>query len=337
MRLMNINDMDLNLLRALDVLVRERNVTRAGRALGLSQPAMSNALTRLRQLTGDPVLVRSPEGMLPTPRALEIAEPVRQALALLSRAISEHDNFDPSKARGNFRVAMMDHSAFVFMPRIVKRLAAMAPNLTVEALAWRGDDVSYRELQAGEIDLLVTVGNFADAPAGIYRRRLFADSFVCLVREGHPMVHDKLDLDTYLKLSHVLVSPRGGRRGIVDDALEPRGLSRHVAVVVPHFMIAPVLVAQTDFVVTISEYVARPLGAILPLTFHDPPIDFVKGSWFHLWHERTHYDPSHRWFRDQVTALASEVEDAVKSGRCPRPTPNKKKVRGKTQMKRLTP
>lgn len=316
---MNINDMDLNLLRALDVLVRERNVTRAGRALGLSQPAMSNALTRLRQVTGDPLLVRSPDGMLPTPRALELAEPVRQALALLSRAMSEHDNFDASKANGNFRIALMDHSAFVFMPLIVKKLAEVAPNVSVEAVAWRGDDVNYRELQAGEIDLLVSVGSFAEAPAGIFRRRLFADRFVCLVREGHPIVGDTLDLETYCGLSHVLVSPRGGRRGIVDDALEARGLSRRVAVVLPHFMIAPVLVSQTDFIVTISEYVARPLGALLPLVFHEPPLEFAKGSWFQLWHERTHYDPAHKWFRDVVAALAVEVEKAVESDRCPRP------------------
>ncbi len=311
--------MDLNLLRALDVLVRERNVTRAGKALGLSQPAMSNALTRLRQLTGDQLLVRSPEGMLPTPRALELAEPVRQALALLSRAMSEHDSFDPMKATGNFRIALMDHSAFVFMPLIVKRLAATAPKVTVEAVAWRGDDLNYRELQAGEIDLLLSVGSFSEAPAGIYRRRLFADRFVCLVREGHPLVHDTLDLATYCELSHVLVSPRGGRRGIVDDALEARGLQRRVAVVVPHFVIAPFLVSQTDFIVTISEYVARPLGAVLPVVFHEPPLEFAKGSWFQLWHERTHYDPAHKWFRDQVAALAVEVEKSIDDGSCPRP------------------
>lgn len=311
--------MDLNLLRALDVLVRERNVTRAGKALGLSQPAMSNALTRLRQLTGDQLLVRSPDGMLPTPRALELAEPVRQALALLSRAMSEHDSFDPMKATGNFRIALMDHSAFVFMPLIVKRLAATAPNVTVEAVAWRGDDLNYRELQAGEIDLLVSVGSFSEAPAGIYRRRLFADRFVCLVREGHPLVQDELDLKTYCQLSHVLVSPRGGRRGIVDDALDARGLTRRVAVVVPHFMIAPFLVSQTDFIVTISEYVARPLGSMLPLVFHEPPLDFAKGSWFQLWHERTHYDPAHKWFREQVAALAASVEKSIDNGSCPRP------------------
>ncbi|HSI03925.1 MAG: LysR family transcriptional regulator [Myxococcota bacterium] len=316
---MNISDMDLNLLRALDVLVRERNVTRAGRALGLSQPAMSNALTRLRQVTGDPLLVRSPEGMLPTPRALELAEPVRQALALLSRAVSEHETFVPERATGNFRIALLDHSAFVFMPLIVKRLAAVAPKVSVEALAWRGDDLNYRELQAGEIDLLLSVGSFSEAPAGIYRRRLFADRFVCLVRQGHPLVKDELDLETYCALSHILVSPRGGRRGIVDDALDARGLARRVAVVVPHFMIAPFLAAQTDFIVTISEYVARPLGALLPLAFHDPPLEFAKGSWFQLWHERTHYDPAHKWFRDQVAALAAEVEQEIESGRCPRP------------------
>ncbi len=328
---MNIDDMDLNLLRALDVLVRERNVTRAGRALGLSQPAMSNALTRLRQVTGDPLLVRSPDGMLPTPRALELAEPVRQALALLSRAVSEHDTFVPEKATENFRIALLDHSAFVFMPLIVKRLAAVAPNVTVEAVAWRGDDLNYRELQAGEIDLLLSVGSFSEAPAGIYRRRLFADRFVCLVREGHPLVKRELDLETYCELSHVLVSPRGGRRGIVDEALDAKGLSRRIAVVVPHFMVAPFLVSRTDFIVTISEYVARPLGALLPLAFHDPPLEFAKGSWFQLWHERTHYDPAHKWFRDQVAAIAVEVEREVESGRCPRP------AKPKRHMKRAAP
>jgi DNA-binding transcriptional LysR family regulator len=290
-------------------------------------------------VTGDPLRVRSPDGMLPTPRALELAEPVRQALALLSRAVSEHETFVPERASGNFRIALLDHSAFVFMPRIVTRLAELAPKVSVEAVAWRGGDLNYRELQAGEIDLLLSVGSFAEAPAGIYRRRLFADRFMCLVREGHPSVNGKLDLKTYCELSHVLVSPRGGRRGIVDDALDARGLSRCVAVVVPHFMVAPFLVSRTDFIVTISEYVARPLGALLPLALHEPPLDFAKGSWFQLWHERTHYDPAHKWFREQVAAIAVEVEQEVESDRCPRPAKQRTEAAGakNRQMKRAAP
>lgn len=315
---MNINAMDLNLLRALDVLVRERNVTRAGRVLGLSQPAMSNALTRLRQLTGDPLLVRGPDGMLPTPRALEIAEPVRQALALLSRAVTETEEFDPETYRGTFRFAVMDHSAFVFLPQVVRRLATLAPKATIEALPWRGDEASYRGLQAGEIDLTITVGDFAHAPAGIYRRKLFVERFVCLVRRGHPVVKDKLDEQTFLSLSHVLVSPRGERRGIIDDALATRGLSRHIAAVVPHFMVVPFIIASSDHIVTLSEYVARPLGRVLPVEFFEVPVEFTGGSWFQLWHERTHYDPAQRWFREQVLAIASEVEKTVEDGRCPR-------------------
>jgi DNA-binding transcriptional LysR family regulator len=334
---MNINAMDLNLLRALDVLVRERNVTRAGRALGLSQPAMSNALTRLRTVLSDPILVRSPEGMLPTPRALEIAEPVRQALALLSRAVSEHDHFDPLTSDAKFRVALMDHSALAFMPGIVKRLGKLAPNVSVEVIGWRGDEASYRDLQAGELDLLLTVGNMSDAPAGIYRRRLFGDRFVCIVRKGNPQVPGKLDIETYTKMAHILVAPRGGRRGIVDDALEARGLTRHVAVVVPHFVIAPVLVSQTDLICTISEFVARPMSAFLPLEFHEPPLEFSKGAWFQLWHERTHYDPAHRWFREQVTAIATEITTECTAAAERDPMPESKRGAAKRQMKRLTP
>jgi DNA-binding transcriptional LysR family regulator len=299
---MKLADLDLNLLRALDVLVRERNVTRAGRALRLTQPAMSNVLSRLRKTFDDPILVRSPGGMSPTPRALDLVEPVRSALATLEAAIAGAEAFDPASARGNFRIAVTDHSSFVVIPRLACALARQAPGVTLEAVHLRADTV-VRDMLQGDIDLAITVGKIMQVTGSFHRRRLFSDRFVCLVRRGHPQVGKRLTLPRYVELSHVLVSPRGGRSGLVDVALAAQGLSRHVAVVVPHFLVAPFLVAQSNMVVTLSEHVARPFAEMLPLDVHEVPVALHTDDWSCVWHDRTHKDPAHVWLRDQLSEI----------------------------------
>jgi DNA-binding transcriptional LysR family regulator len=309
---MNPSDLDLNLLRALDALVRERSVTKAGLAMGLSQPAMSNALGRLREALGDPVLVRTPTGMQPTPRALELVGPVRQALALVSSALARREPFDPRTAQAAITVAGTDHAAFVLLPSLARALHEEAPGVTVEFTPWRGAATT-RELQAGAVDLVLGVGELDDDPSGLYKKRLFGDRFVCVVRRGHPGVGRKLTLDRYLALPHVLVSPRGGATGLMDTELAKIGKRRRVAFVVPNFLLGPIIVAQTDYIVTISEHVAKPFAELLPLDLHEPPIEVHGHDWYCLWHERTHRDPAHRWLRQRIVELSASADERCRS------------------------
>ena len=303
---MDLAGIDLNLLVALDVLVREESVTGAGKRIGLSQPAMSNVLSRLRSLLDDPVLVRTSKGMVPTPRALELVGPVRSGLAEIEVALRAGGKFDPASARARFVMAVTDHISPLFIPRLVSRLVREAPGIDLELVPWLGDQ-TFRGVQEGRVDLAIAVGNLQNVPAGLYKRNLFQDPFICMVREDHPDVGERLTLETYCALKHVLVSPGGGRDGLVDMILAPMGLSRRVAVVVPTFLTAPFIVAASDMVVTISEWVARPFADLLAVRLLEPPIEVRGDGWFALWHERTRHDPRHRWFRDLLVDIAASL------------------------------
>lgn len=307
----NSEDIDWRLLGALEVLVRERSVTRAAKILGLSQPAMSHALKRLRHTLKDPILVRTSQGMLPTPRATELAQAATQALGVLRAALATTKAFDQATSTQRFRVGATDHSIAVVLADLAHELEQAAPHIDLEITAWRGNS-TFREIESGELDLAIAIGELVDEPAGLHRRSLFGDRFVCLVRNDHPTIRETLDLDTFVATPHVLVSPRGGSSGIVDTALSRFGMSRRVAVVVPNFLAVPLIVAKTDYIATLSAHVAVPLARSMGLRVLPTPISVPGNDWYCVWHERTHKDPAHRWLRDRLSALATKL-DAGKS------------------------
>jgi DNA-binding transcriptional LysR family regulator len=259
---MHLHDIDLNLLVALDALLTERNVTEAADRIGLSQSAMSHALGRLRKLIGDPLLVRTPEGMVPTPRAQALAEPVRQILTQVRRTLQEPLIFEPASARQTFTLAATDYAELLLLPRLMERLATMAPGISLNVLPL-GEGVPKAVLESGRLDL--ALGPFREKPSELHHQTLFHERFVCVVRADHPSVGKQLSLKKFLALSHVLISPRGTVAGVVDHALAAQGLQRHVALSIPHFLVAPLVVAQTDLIVTLAERVARFFAAHLPL------------------------------------------------------------------------
>jgi DNA-binding transcriptional LysR family regulator len=299
---MNLRSVDLNLLVALDALVAERSVTRAGRRLGLSQPAASNALRRLRQTLDDPVLVRTSRGMVPTPRALELVGPVRKLLAELDAALSTEKAFDPARAEHVFRVTAVDHAWVVLLPHLARLLAEQAPWVRLDFCAF--SDSIDDDLESGSVDAAILVGTANGRGAGFRRAELYDDHFDCLVRRGHPRVGRRLTLKRYLELGHVLASPRSRRGGLVDRALQKRGLVRRVHVIVPHFVAAPFVVAQTDLIATLPRGVARPFSEMLDLRIFPPPVAFEGGPWYLVWHERTLHDPAHAWLREQILAVS---------------------------------
>lgn len=294
--------LDLNLLAALDVLLRERNVTRAAKQLGITQSAMSHKLKRLREELGDPLFVTAPGGLVPTARAESLEEPLRRALQDVAAAVRASAPFDPRTAERDVRVACVDAIELTLLPDILARLATEAPNVRV-AIRRRGPR-SMEELAAGDLDLIIAPGGVPgvgyDELTGVQRRLLGSDGFSCVVRQDHPLVRKRLTLSRFLQLDHLLVTPGGTSLGVVDQILAKDGLSRRVAVTIPSFVSAPLLVARTDLILTCPTGVADAAARIVPLRVLAPPLALPTIPLFLYWHVRVQHDPAHRWIRDFV-------------------------------------
>ena len=299
---MDLHGIDLNLLVAFDALMAERSVTRAGVRIGRTQPAMSAALSRLRALLRDELFVRSPAGLQPTPRALDLAEPLTRALADIQRTLAFTQAFDPQTSSASFNLGLSEHPTFALLPRLAERLREAAPAVTLRVRSFTARDDAVALLDAGDIDLAVGVPPTA-TPGRILTRPLFEEHFVCVVRRGHPAAAAPLDLDAFLGLSHLLVSPEDERFGLVDAALARRGLKRRLALTLPQMYAVPLLVARSDMVATLMDGVVRASGhagdlAVLPTPLALDPVPFVLS-----WHGRNDGHPAQRWFRDCIASL----------------------------------
>lgn len=300
----DLRGLDLNLLPVLDALLGERHVTRAAHRLGLSQPATSHALARLRALLGDPLLVRGPGGLVATPRALALAPQVREALEASARVLAGPVAFVPAEARRTFHIAASDYAELVLLPALIARLRRVAPGVELWSHPVPADAAD--ALADGRVDLCVVPERGAGWPAGVYQRALFAETFTCVVRADHPAAGRRLTLNRFCELDHLLVAPRGTPGSYVDDALAAVGRRRRVAVAVPHFLVVPHIVAATDLVATLATRVARQLAAPLALAVLPPPVEVAGFTMALLWHERAQRDPAHRWLREQVQAVARD-------------------------------
>ncbi|MBV8032150.1 MAG: LysR family transcriptional regulator [Betaproteobacteria bacterium] len=298
---MNIAEIDLNLLRAFDAVLQERSVTGAARRLGLTQPAVSNALGRLRERFEDALFVRTPSGMDATPFARELGEPVRQALSLLDAALSHGPGFDPRTSRRAFRFYMSDIGQVEFLPPLVERVQREAPGVRLEAAAIELDDVG-DALAAGALDL--AVGFLPGLGPPVRRRRLFRDPYVCLMRADHEIT--SLTKKRFLEASHVLVPYRGGGHRVIEEALERAGVARRIALRVSHFTVVPMVLERSDLLLVLPGRVARVFerrGKLksLPLPVAIPPADVGVH-----WHERYDADPGNRWLRERLVDLFTD-------------------------------
>lgn len=302
MHAMQLSAVDLNLLVALDALLRERSVQGAARRVGITPSAMSHALDRLRALLDDPVLVRAGRAMVPTPRAEALAGPLRVALDQVEALLRPAEGFDPARLARAFRLRVPDSLALALVPSLERILAAEAPGVDLHLQAVDGNTAA--ALRDGRTDMAVAI--VADPPGDLHRRALLTEHFACVVRAGHPRVGATLDLDTWCALTHVLVSPRGDSRGPVDDALERLGRARRVGRVVPSFLTAAVLAANTDHVLTVSRRVAEALAGPLGLRVLDPPLALPPYTLSLFWHARDDADPAHAWLRGALVRAAEE-------------------------------
>jgi len=299
---MNVQDIDLNLLRVFDAVLHEKGVTPAAARLGLTQPAVSNALARLRKVLGDALFVRTPRGVDATPFARELAEPVRQALALLESALAHGPGFDPATSTRAFRFYMSDLGQIEFLPPLVERVQRDAPGVRLEAVALEVDDIA-DALAAGALDL--AIGFLPGLAAPVRRQALFRDPYLCLFRENHPGIGERLTRKMFLDASHALVIYRGGHR-VVEEALERAGLARRIALRVPHFTVVPMILERTDLVLTLPARVARVFERRGKLKALPPPVPIPPAEVAVHWHERFEADPGNRWLRGLMVELYSD-------------------------------
>jgi len=294
---------DLAMLGTLDALLQEGSVTGAARRLGLSTAAVSHALAKIRGRLGDPLLVRAGRTMALTPRATKLRDKVHAAVAEAERALAGDRPFAPAELDHELVILASDHILTVLGVALDARAASEAPNARLRFIPNTTDDGAV--LRDGGADL--AIGIYTRLPPELRTRKLLADRFVCVVRAGHPVVRRRLTLDQFVALSHVQVAPRGRPGGIVDDALAERGRTRRIARAVPFFLAALRLVAETDYVLTISERMARAMAPCLDLRILEPPLALPPYALHLVWHPKLDADPAHRWLRELLVAAARDV------------------------------
>ena len=297
---MDLSRLDLNLLLVFHHLVRLGRVSRVAQALGMSQPAVSSALGRLRQALGDELFLRTQQGMEPTPYALQLAEPVALALDSLQQALNVRASFEPASSTRHFRLAMTDVGEMYFLPVLMDAMARAAPGVTFEVVSVTQSGLR-EDMASGRIDL--ALGLLPQLQAGFFQQALFRQPYVCLMRQGHPLaVGPTLGLQDFTQAEHVRVLAGGTGHGRVDTALERHGVHRRVRLTVPHYVALGDVLGHSDLVATVPERFARRVLAPFGLTLRPLPVEVEDSVIHQFWHGRLHRDPGHQWLRQQIAA-----------------------------------
>ena len=300
---MNLNSLDLNLLVALDALLLEANVSRAAMRIGLSQPAASHALQRLRDLIGDPLLVRNGARMELTPRALALRGPLAQALDQV-RSLFISDDFDAARSERHFRLMMPDLAVELLMPPLMEKITRQAPNVRIDVVPWRGPAIFTADF-ARTIDLVISIG---DAFRGFHRQRLYTDSDALAVRRGHPAAAKLKKREGFLNARHVAVVIRGQSEDLIDIWLRPKGIERKIALVVPGYIEALHVTARTDLVAFVPRRLIGALSKQLSLVAIAPPFDPGIDEQFMFYPTRAQMDPGSIWLRNIMLGIGREME-----------------------------
>ena len=303
----NFRNVDLNLLVVLRSLLATSNVGQTAKLLGMSQPATSRALASLRDLFGDRLFVKSGSRMKPTPRALELREPLETALSGVLRVLEPAAVFDAAAAQRRFRIATTDYGATVVVPRLAARIAATAPNVELDIAPLTPN--SFEELGSNDLDLVLYSDN--PVPGALMAKELYRERFACLVRVGHPAARSgTLALKDYLAHAHIMVTVTGGRTGPADRALASLGRQRRIALVLPYFAVAALAAADSDLLLTMPSRAAKAFADTMPLALLEPPVELGDFGYRMVWHERVQDDPGHAWFRGAVSDAVRPGDDA---------------------------
>jgi DNA-binding transcriptional LysR family regulator len=301
---MNLTGIDLNLLVVFDALITEGQVTRAGEKLGLSQPATSNALARLRNLTKDDLFVRSSGKLHPTPVAIALAQQIQPALNQIQTALSPTQPFDPLTSDRVFNIGMNDYVEFVLLSSLLEKLATTSPHVKIQVRSGNREQ-QLTLLDRGEIDLMC--GLFPTKIAWHEQQLLFQEQFVCVCRQDHLSIGDAISLDDYINADHLLVSVQEDMVGRVDFLLAQQNLTRNIAVSTPHFLVAPSILARTNLVATLVERVAKEFAPILNLKILPCPLQLQGFSVFMRWHQSMRDRDANAWLRSVILEVSKNI------------------------------
>jgi DNA-binding transcriptional LysR family regulator len=311
---MDLQDLDLNLLVMFNQLMIDRRVSRAAENLGLTQPAVSNSLAKLRRLFGDELFLRTSAGMVPTPFAEQLAEPVSYALAMIHSGLNQQTSFDPQSVERSMTVCMTDIGEIVFLPALLRRLAVEAPGISLSTV--RNTSVNVRDdMEAGKVDL--AIGFLPQLKAGFFQRRLFLQRYVCLFRRNHRLDKSRISLSDFTDAQHLVVISAGTGHGRVDELMRRTGTKRVVRITVPHFVGVGHILQATDLVATVPEKLAHHLLKPFDLVYRPHPVQLPEIAINAFWHAKAHRSPANRWLRGVVFDLFAEdgsVEGEKTSG-----------------------
>ena len=299
---MNLSDKDLNLFVVFDVIYTERNLTKSGEVLGITQPAVSNALSRLRENFNDELFVRTSKGMVPTPVAENMVNDIRQALDLIRNSISESESFNPKTANATFRISIGDTSEYRLLPQLIKNISNSAPGVDVQSYLTPRTETP-KELAAGNIDFAIDPPIHSDP--NLNNKKIYQDDYVLVVNKKHPIAKKKkISLEDYLNLSHIHISKRASGLGHVDTTLNRLGLTRRIALKAQHFLVAPYIIDQSNLAMTTIKSFSRGRELkVFQLPFKINPLVL------HLyWHVNKDMDPANKWMRELILKTYGKIQ-----------------------------
>lgn len=297
---MELTDVDLNQLVLFQQMMTERRVSKVAENLGLTQPAVSNTLAKLRRQFGDDLFVRTPSGMMPTPFAEQLAEPIGYALGMIHSGLNQHSHFEPKTARRAVTIGMTDIGEIVFLPELVERLRQEAPGITLSTV--RTTATTLREdMESGRVDL--AIGFLPELKAGFFQRRLFRQRYVCLFRKGHPLDRKRFALSDFKQAEHLIIVSAGTGHGKVDQLIRRAGVDRTVRLTVPHFVSVGHILHRSDMVATVTERLAESLVEPFDLTYRPHPVSLPDVAINLFWHAKMHRSALHQWLRGLIFEL----------------------------------
>lgn len=294
---MELKDIDLNLLVVFNQLLIERRVSKVAENLGLGQPAVSNALARLRKLFGDELFLRTAHGMEPTPFADQLAEPVGYALGMIHDAVNQRTSFDPATSNRKFSIGMTDIGEIYFLPSLMVEIARIAPLVSISTI--RNTAINLKDaMEAGHIDL--AIGLLPLLQGGFFQRRLFIQKYVCMLRKDHRLDKQKISQTEFFAADHVAVVSSGTGHGKVDELIDGNSQQRKIKLTVPHFVAVGHILQSTDMVATVPERLAQRMAEPFGLVYVNHPVKLPEIAINLFWHAKYHKDPANQWLRGLV-------------------------------------